>query len=332
MSRARTDDVAESPCVAVVDCGEEDEHRLKPLIDATPTRVFHGSPDVGELVERASGAQVLVTLYTYTRLGAEVIDKLPELKLIATRTAGHTHIDARAAARAGVDVATVPSAASPSVAEYVFGALIAAQRGLFDARDATRAGSWRYQDYRGFELMGSVLGVVGLGEIGRRVAHLGRGFGMEVVGFSRSGRPLDDVEPVPLEELLARSDVVSLNVALTPETLGMIGPRELSLMKPTAWLVNAARGGILDEEALARRLRDGLLGGAVLDVVQPEPPAPERLVELGEIPNLIVTPHIAWHTEAALERQFAETIENVLAFLRGEPRNLITSTGSEAHQ
>ena len=266
---------------------------------------------------------MLVTLYTYTTLTAAVLERLPDLKLVATRTAGHTHIDVAAAARLGIRVAIVPSATTPSVAEYVFGALIAAQRRLFEARETARAGAWDYQAYRGFELAGSILGVVGLGEIGTRVAELGLAFGMRVLGWSRSRRAVDGVELVELDELLGEADVVSLNVALSDETRGLIGNRELSLMKPTAWLVNAARGGIVDEDALVQLLRDGRLGGAVLDVVEPEPPTPARLAELGGIPNLLVTPHIAWHTEASLERQFGETTENVLAFLRGEPRNLV---------
>ena len=307
-----------------MDCGSDDEARLSALVRAVPaTRIHRGAPDGAAIVERARQARVLVTLYTYTELTGDVLAHLPELELIATRTAGYTHIDVDAAAELGARVAIVPSATTNSVAEYVFGALFAAQRHLFEAREATRAGSWSYQAFGGFELAGATLGVVGLGSIGTRVGELGCGLGMNVLAWSRSGRAPAGVEATELDELLQHADVVSVCLALNDETRGLIGERELELMKPTAWLVNAARGGLVDEDALVTRLRAGALGGAVLDVVESEPPSPERLAELASVPNLLVTPHIAWHTEASLERQFGETTENVLAFLRGEERNLI---------
>lgn len=310
--------------VVVVDCGDEDEARLEALADAVPgTRFYAGSPTPDAILARARGARVLVTLYTYTALTSAVLERLPGLELIATRTAGHTHIDADAAARLGIRVAIVPSATTPSVAEYVFGALLAAQRRLFEARESTRAGAWDFQDFRGFELLGSTLGVVGLGAIGTRVAEVGQAIGMVPLTWTRSGRSIPAGDPVELDELLGRADVVVLCLPLGDETRGIVSAREFDLMKPTAWLVNAARGGLIDETALVERLHDGRLGGAVLDVVDGEPPSAARLTELAAVPNLVVTPHIAWHTEASLERQFGETTENVLAFLRGEERNLI---------
>ncbi len=312
------------PAVAVVDCGDDDEPRLARLVEAAPTaRVYGGAPGPADVVRRAKGARVLVSLYSYTALDGYVIERLPGLELIATRTTGFTHIDVDAAARVGARVAIVPGATSPSIAEYVFGALFAAQRRLFEARESTRAGNWDYQAFRGFELMGSTLGVVGLGSIGTRVAEVGQGLGMSVLSWTRSGRAIDGVEAVALGELLCRSDVVAVCVALNEETYGLIGAAELDLMRPSAWIVNAARGGLVDEEALEERLRSGALGGAVLDVVDREPPTAERLAQLAGVPNLLVTPHIAWHTEASLARQFDETTENVLAFLRGEARNLV---------
>jgi phosphoglycerate dehydrogenase-like enzyme len=231
--------------------------------------------DADELVRRAEGADVLVTLYTYTQIGAAVLERLPRVKLVATRTAGFSHIDVECAARLGVRVAVVPSAATRSVAEYVFGALLAAQRGLFAARDATRAGSWAYQSHQGFELSGSTLGVVGLGAIGTQVAEIGGALGMHVLGWTRRAREINGVEMVELDTLLRQADVVSLSVALNDETRGLLGQRELALMKPSAWIVNAARGGILDEDDLVERLRAGTIAGAILDVLDGEPPSAE---------------------------------------------------------
>jgi phosphoglycerate dehydrogenase-like enzyme len=312
--------------VAVVDCEGEDEALLARLRSEVSTRVAFGPPSADEIAERAQGAAVLVTLYTYTRVDASVFERLPELRLVATRTAGFSHIDVEAAAARGVAVAVVPAAATESVAEFVFGAVIALQRRLFEARASTQTGRWEYQSFRGFELAGKTLGIVGLGRIGARVAELGAAFGMHVLAWSPSGREALGVEATSLDDLLARSDVVSVSLAFTNETRGLLDDTRLELMKPTAILVNTARGGIVDDEALRTRLEAGLLGGAVLDVLATEPPGDE-LPRLAGAPNVLVTPHIAWHTDEALARQFAETTENVLAFLAGAPRNLV-STGT----
>jgi glycerate dehydrogenase len=312
--------------VAVVDCEPEDERLLDRLCRSTPVRISFGAPTADDLVRRAAGATVLVTLYTYTEVEAGALERLPRLRLVATRTAGYSHIDVEAAGARGVSVATVPAAAIESVAEYTFGALLALQRRLFAAHESTRGGRWDYTSFRGFELAGRTLGVLGPGRIGARVAELGAAFGMRVLCWSPRGGEVAGVESVPLEELLARSDVVSVNVALADDTAGLLDESRLALMKPTAILVNTARGGIVDDEALVRRLEARLLGGAVLDVLGTEPPG-EELRRLAAAPNVLVTPHIAWHTEEALARQFDEVTGNVLAFLDGAPRNLVPAPG-----
>jgi phosphoglycerate dehydrogenase-like enzyme len=308
--------------VAVVDCSPEDEQLLERLRREAPTRVSFGPPSADEIVARAEGAEVLVTLYTYTRVDAAVLDRLPTLRLVATRTAGYSHIDVEAAATRGIAVAVVPAATTESVAEFVFGAVIALQRRVFEARESTRAGSWEYRSFRGFELAGKTLGIVGLGRIGLRLAELGSAFGMRVLAWSRSGRTAPGVELASLDDVLRSADIVCLTVALAEETRGLLGEERLALMQPRAILVNTARGGLVDEEALRQRLEDGLLGGAVLDVLEQEPPGKE-LERLARAPNVLITPHIAWHTDEALARQFDETTDNVLEFLAGRPRNLV---------
>jgi phosphoglycerate dehydrogenase-like enzyme len=312
--------------VAVVDCSPEDEPLLERLRREVPTRVSFGPAGADEIVTRAEGAAVLVTLYTYTRVEAAVLERLPGLRLVATRTAGYSHIDVEAAAARGIAVAVVPGATTESVAEFTFGAVIALQRRLFEARESTREGSWEYRGFRGFELAGKTLGIVGVGRIGSRLAELASAFGMRVVGWSRSGRDVPGVELVGLDDVLRRADVVCLTVALTEETRGLLSEERLALMRPTAILVNTARGGLVDEEALQQRLEDGLLGGAVLDVLEQEPPHGEELERLASAPNVLITPHIAWHTDEALARQFEETTDNVLEFLAGRPRNLVAGT------
>ena len=309
--------------MAVVDCATDDWPFLSDLCAAIPTRISYGAPAASEVVERARDAAVLATLYTYTRIDEATLSSLPKLRLVTTRTSGYSHIDAEAAKRHGVAVATVPAASTQAVAEYVFGAVLAAQRRLPQARDAVRSGSWQYHDFRGFELAGATLGVIGLGAIGTRVAELGLALGMRVLAWSRTPREQTGVELVELIQVLARADIVSVNLALTDETRGMIGESELAQLKPGAWLVNTARGGIVDEDALLMRLENGQLGGAVLDVLVEEPPSAARLERMSALPNLLVTPHVAWNTKEAIRRQFSELTENVLAFLDGRPRNLI---------
>lgn len=312
-----------NPLVAIVDCAPDDEPFLSELRAKAATRISYGAPAPDEIAERARGAAVLATLYTYTRVDGAVLSRLPTLRLVATRTSGYSHIDAEAARGRGVAVATVPAASIQAVAEYVFGAVLAAQRRLVQARDAVRGGAWRYHDFRGFELAGATLGVIGLGMIGTRVAELGHALGMHVLAWSRTPRELAGVELAELMQVMARADIVSVNLALTGETRGLIGERELAQLKKSAWLVNTARGGIVDEDALFASLESGRLGGAVLDVLAEEPPSAERLERMSTVPNLLVTPHIAWNTEQAIRRQFDELTENVLAFLEGRPRNLI---------
>jgi phosphoglycerate dehydrogenase-like enzyme len=305
------------PVVAVVDCGADDRPRLERLERELPTRVSEGpAADADAIVERAAGCAVLATLYTYTQVTAEVIDRLPDLRLVITRTAGASHIDQEAAQRRGVRVATVPEAPTQAVAEYA----ITLSRDLPAAFASTRAGAWDFTSFRGFDLAGRTLGVIGLGHIGVRVAELGRAFGMDVVGWSRSRKALDGVEQVPLPALLQRAHVVSVNVALTPETHRLLDGPALGRMRPDAVLVNTARGGIVDEDALCDLLRAGRLRGACLDVLEGEPVGEERLAALADVPNLLITPHVSWHTHGTLQRQFDGMTDRILAFCADELR------------
>lgn len=305
--------------VAVVDCQPGDESRLGRLCAGVHTELSAGAPSPDEIVSRAESATVLVTLYTYTRIGVEVLERLPGLRLIATRTAGYSHIDVAAAAARGISVVAVPEAPTTAVAEYTLGAMLMLRRGLAEASASTRAGGWEFTSFQGAELSGSTLGVIGLGRIGRRVAALGSAVGMRVLGWSRRNVRLPGVETVALDELLAASDVISVNVALTDETRLLLDARRLSLVSREAVLINTARGEILDTDALCRALSEGRLAGACLDVVSGEPLPPERARELGAVPNLILTPHISWLTGETLERQFSGLTDAVLAFCAGEP-------------
>lgn len=315
---------AADPLVAVVDCGPGDRERLAPLAAALPTRLADGAPDADAIVARAAGATVLVTIYTYTVVGEEVLAQLPDLRLVITRTAGHSHVDAEAAARRGVAVAAVPEGPTAAVAEYTLAALLALRRDLLGAVASTRGGAWEFTAFRGGELAGQTLGVLGLGQIGGRIAQLAGALGMEVLGWSRSRRELPGVEQVGLEELLDRSHAISVNLPLTAATRGLLGARELELLPPGALVVDTSRGGIVALDALCRLLRDGRLGGACLDVLPDEPVDAARLRELARVPNLLVTPHVSWHTEETLRRQFDGLLRRVVAFCAGEPIDTVT--------
>jgi phosphoglycerate dehydrogenase-like enzyme len=309
--------------VAVVDCLDVDEPRLGRLSANVATRVSSGRPTPDQVVDRAEGATVLATLYTYTSVGEDVIERLPDLQLVATRTAGYSHIAVDAAAARGVGVVSVPSAPTMAVAEYTIGALMMGRRRLAEAAASTAAGNWDYTGFKGSDLAGNTLGVIGLGSIGTRVAELALAIGMNVLAWSRGDRRPPGVERVGLDELLERSDMVSVNVALTPETNGLLDAERLASMRRGAWLVNTARGEVLDTDALCALLESGHLGGACLDVVDGEPLEPERARRLAAVPNLILTPHIAWLTDETLDRQFAGMTDAILAFCDGRQIELV---------
>jgi len=214
------------------------------------------------------------------------------------------------------------------VAQHVFCLILALVTRLQDYTRAVREGRWQnttqfcLMDYPIRELSGKVLGIIGYGELGRAVADLGRAFGMQIRIAQYNGGPAQG-EHMPLEELLPYVDVLSIHCPLTPETRGLIGAEELARMKPDALLINTARGGIVDEIALAHALTAGRLGGAGVDVLSEEPPLRGNALLDKSIPNLIVTPHIAWASREARQRALDQTAENIRAFVAGAPNNVV---------
>lgn len=316
------------PVIAVVDCTEEDARRLTPLMNRFELRIYYQVPDEEQLIERARGCQAVITIFTYTKFTEHVISSLPDLRLIATRTAGYSHIDVTSATAHGVAVANVPHYAGPSVGEFVFGLVLTLVRKIREADADVKRGNWNFTSFLGYELRGKTLGIIGLGDIGQYVARLAKAFGMEVITYSLPYEPELEtslqVQYVSLEDLLRRSDIISVHVPLTTETRGLIDAQKLALVKEGAILVNTARGGIINEDALYQALLSGQLGGACLDVVEEEPPRKGN--PLFTLPNVIATPHIAWHTREAIERQFEETMKNVIAFFEGELRCVVNAS------
>jgi len=257
------------------------------------------------------------------RITRRVLEAADSLRVIGRHGVGLDNIDLEAARELGVAVVYTPLANAESVAEHAVGMMLALAKRLREGDAALRRGEWgaRYS-LTGRELLGKALGVVGMGRIGRRVAEIcSLAFSMEVMFH-------DVVEPqlppglrairVDLEELLSRADFVSLHVPLLPSTYHMLGERELRLMPSTSCLVNTSRGGVVDQDALAKALREGWIAGAALDVFETEPLPPDS--PLLELPNVLVTPHMASHTEESL-RRMSEVVDDVLAVLEGrQPR------------
>ncbi len=309
--------------VATVDCSDLSRDDL--LATARHWE-FHDYTSPTEIAGRIVDAQVVVS--NKAVIDARAMAAATDLKLICVAATGTNNVDLEAARASGIAVANVSGYATPSVVQHVFTLILSLSTSFVDYRSAVARGDWQRApafcllDYPIRELSGLVLGVVGYGELGRGVADLARAFGMEVLVAQRpGGAPADG--RVPLDDLLSRSDVISLHVPLAENTRHLIGARELRLMKPDALLINTARGGIVDEQALVDALRGGRLGGAGVDVLSVEPPRDGNVLLDKEVPNLIVTPHVAWATQSSRQRLLDEVAANIVAFADNQARNRI---------
>ena len=280
------------------------------------------------VVERAKGSTVLFT--NKTPLGEAELSLLPEVKLICVLATGYNIVDCAAAAKRGIPVCNVPSYGTDSVAELVLALVLNQAKNVAAHADAVSKGAWGAQPDYSFwlttqrELAGKTMGIVGFGRIGRRVGELASAFGMRVIAYAprpKNAPSFAGFEFVSLEKLLSDSDYVSLNCPLTADNAKMIGEEELKLMKPEAYLINTARGQLIDSFALAEALEKGVISGAAVDVLDTEPPAPDN--PLIGAKNITVTPHIAWATVEARQRLMHVAAENVKAWLEGKVQNRV---------
>ncbi|HTQ05100.1 MAG TPA: D-2-hydroxyacid dehydrogenase [Polyangiaceae bacterium] len=279
------------------------------------------------VVPRAAGARVVVT--NKTRLGASELGRLPELAGITVLATGFDVVDARAARARGIPVCNVPAYSTASVAQHTFALLFELTAHVGAHAAGVRHGEWSKQaDFTYWnapliELDGLTFGVVGFGAIGRRVAATARSLGMRVLATPSRRLPAapDGVEYRELDALFAESDVLSLHCPLTPETRGLVSAERLAAMRPSAFLLNTARGALVDEAALASALERGVIAGAGLDVLTAEPPPLEH--PLLSAPRCVVTPHQAWTTRSARARLLAVTAANVAGILAGKPQNVV---------
>jgi glyoxylate reductase len=268
-------------------------------------------PPREELCARAPELEGLLALLT-DRVDAELIEAAPQLRAISNYAVGVDNVDIEAASARGIPVGNTPDVLTDGTADLAVALMLGIARRLTQGDAYVRRGewsTWETQLLLGHDLHGATVGIVGSGRIGRAVARRAEGFDCEVLNTSRSGG-------VALEELLERSDFVSLHTPLTPETRGLIDAQALRRMKPTAYLVNTARGPVVDTEALVAALHAGEIAGAALDVTEPEPlPADHPLLDA---PNLLVLPHLGSATHATRERMADMAVDNLLAGLRGE--------------
>ncbi len=279
-------------------------------IDVWPERQ---PPRHDQLIAHAKDGEGLLSLLT-DRVDADTIGQLPKLEVIANYAVGFNNIDLAAAAARGIKVGNTPDVLTDATADATFALLLAAARRLPEAFAAARSGEWLGWEpaaFLGAEVHGRVLGIIGFGRIGRAVAKRAEGFAMEVVHVGASDGPN------ALNELLEHADFVSIHTPLTPATHHLIDAAALRRMKPTAILINTARGEIVDQPALIEALANGEIAGAALDVTDPEPPAHDD--PLLSAPNLVLTPHIGSATTAARERMADLAVDNLLAGLDGEP-------------
>ena len=299
---------------------------LAPLRQVLTDLHAFGSTPAEQVAARIGDAEVV--LANKVKLTGVLLTHTTRLRLVCLAATGTDNVDLEAARGRGIAVCNVPTYSTLSVAQHVFALMLALNQHLQEYAALLRQGAWRQApqftllDYPLRELAGKQFGIVGYGDIGRAVAQIAGAFGMRVLIAARDAQ---DSRPgrLPLAALLPQVDVLSLHLPLTAETRSVIGARELALMKHDALLINTARGGLVDERALAEALRKGRLGGAGLDVLSEEPPVRGNPLLAPDIPNLIVTPHIAWASKEARQRVIGEMAANIAAFKAGERRNRV---------
>ncbi|GAA0349153.1 D-2-hydroxyacid dehydrogenase [Bacillus horti] len=290
--------------------------------------VFDRTP-VDLIEERAKEAEIVFT--NKTPLREDILSKLPNLKYIGVFATGYDNVDVDAAAKLNITVTNIPAYSTDSVAQVTFALLLELTNAVHAHHLEVHKGRWQSSPDFTFsvqpqmELSGKTLGIVGYGTIGAKVAEIGRAFGMKILAYRRTTStdiPFENFRYVPLAELLAESDVVSLHCPLTQETEKLMNKETLALMKSSSYLINTSRGKLIDEEALAYSLKSGKIAGAGLDVLSVEPPTENH--QLIGLSNVVITPHIAWASLEARQRLLKIAVKNVQAFLAGNPVHVVS--------
>ena len=296
---------------------------IKPLVDnGHELVIYEDKVNEEALKSRVKDADVLVI--ANMPLSGEVINSAEKLKYIAVAFTGVDHVDLDMCKEKGIKVSNAAGYSNNSVAELAFGLMISLLRNIVVLDDVVREGGTK-SGYGQFDLKGKTLGVLGTGEIGSVVAEIGLAFGCNVIAYNRSEN-IDlknkGVNYLTLDEVLEISDIVTIHMPLTSSTKNLISKEKLGLMKPTAFLINAARGPIVDNNALAKALEDGVIAGAGIDVFDMEPPIPMDYPLL-DAPNTVLAPHVGFATEEAMVRRAEITINNIIKWEKGQQENII---------
>jgi len=309
-----------------LDTVDRDDLDLGPLTDSFANWQWYRGTMPDQLSRHTSGARILVS--NKVVLDEDTLQKAEGLKLICIAATGTNNVDLDVAQRLGIPVTNVMGYATDSVVQHVFSLILSLTTRQNDYQGSVREGAWSDSpqfcllDFPIRELAGKTLGIIGYGELGRAVARVGEAFGMKVLISQRPGGVVE-AGRAALSDVLAQSDVLTLHCPLADNTRNLIAEAELRQMKTDALLINTARGGIVDEFALAAALREGVIGGAGIDVLSVEPPPTDNPLLSPDIPNLILTPHIAWASRESRQRLIIEVAKNIQAYLDGEWRNRV---------
>jgi glycerate dehydrogenase len=290
--------------------------------------VEHDKTSPEQVVERLKDATVAIT--NKIPLRAEALKQLPNLKMIAVAATGYDVIDVPYCKEHGIAVANIRNYAVHTVPEHAFALILALRRNLIAYREDVQNGVWQKSDQFCFfthdigDLFGATIGILGEGALGQGTAKIARGFGMKVLFADHEPPKMEGVEFTPLDQVLAEADVISVHCPLTPSTRNMIGIEQFRKMKRNCLLINTARGGLVDEQALIQALDEGLIAGAGFDVLTTEPPKNGHPLLDVRRPNFILTPHVAWASDGAMQFLADQLIDNIDAWAAGKPQHLVT--------
>lgn len=332
------------PTILLVELEPWEQQRFMSLCPAH-CRIVSSPERLEALDDQTVAPATILSPFVHSRVDAVQLARMPQLKLIATRSTGYDHIDIKECTRRGILVANVPRYGEDTVAEHAFGMILALTRKIHRCYERTRRGDFSIEGLRGTDLAGKTFGCLGVGAIGSRAIRIAGGFGMNRIAYDIHRDPLLSgalgFRYVDLDTLLAESDILSLHLPLTPQTYHIVNREFLAKMKRGSILVNTARGGLVDTAALIEFLRNGHLGGAALDVLEAESAISEEAELLSRhydietlrqvvqsnlllrMPNVIITPHNAFNSEEACQRIIQTTLQNIHAWLIGKPQNIV---------
>ena len=339
-------EISTAPIIVFLEVEAWEEEILKRLRPSA----WHAK-DYAEEADRIDLGQIadahIISVFIYSNLDASLLSQLPSLRMIATRSTGYDHIDMAYCRERNIVVSNVPSYGANTVAEHAFALLLSLSRNIYQARERTLRNDFSFHGLQGFDLMGKVLGVIGTGQIGQHVIRIAQGFEMQVLAYDTqrdvAASERLGFEYVGLDVLLARSDVITLHCPLTAKTQHLIGKQAFMKMKKGIYLINTARGGLIDTEALLWALDAGIVAGAGLDVLEEEEAVREerellsgrfdrvklqavlRNHALAKHERVIITPHIGFNSREAVERIMKTTVENISAYLAATPNNVVAA-------